>query len=51
LHIGGGKSTQFTNIGRLITAEIIEDIEKWRKELKGDRFLINLDRICEHTLV
>jgi hypothetical protein len=46
LHLAAGQSA---NIGRLITAEVIEDLEKWREVLKGDRFRIKSDRMCEHT--
>lgn len=38
IHNGGGKRGENFNIGRLVTCDLVENINKWCKELKGDPF-------------
>lgn len=49
VHIGGGKSHEFFNIGRLITFNCLENLYNWSKELNGDLFTINTKNLCQHA--
>jgi V8-like Glu-specific endopeptidase len=41
LHLGAGKSTQFSNMGILITADVIANLLEWRNQLNTDPFVID----------
>jgi hypothetical protein len=48
IHTGGGKDNEQFNVGRLVTADMICNLNKWCKELNAVPFAQVPNRVCSH---
>jgi hypothetical protein len=49
IHNGGGKKDEEFNVGRLVTADMIINLNKWCKDLNAVPFTQVPDKVCTHS--
>lgn len=48
VHIQHGKKNEDFNIGRLLTVDVLKNLQLWSKEMDTDPFQIDVENLCPH---